>query len=491
MVPYKNKAWKEEMAVRLDLNHVMARFMGEHHGVFDGEIESLMPEAKEIHNGIKEKRSRGELPFMDLPDQDVKPVLELAKQLKKRCESFVVLGIGGSALGNIAVHGALNHPFYNQLSKTGRKRAPRIYVMDNVDPDHLAGLLDILDLKKTCFNVITKSGGTAETMSNFLACQKALIDAVGREAHADRIVVTTDAAKGNLKRVADREGYPCLVIPDGVGGRFSVLTPVGLLSAALSGVNIRELLAGASFMERRCRKVKVWENPAYFNAAVHHILNTKRGKHISVMMPYSNALYVVADWYRQLWAESLGKRRSLDGREVFAGQTPVKSLGTTDQHSQIQLYVEGPNDKVVTFLAVEGYGKKMEIPESYEGMEGISYLGGHTLEGLIQAERMATEYALTRHRRPNLTVTLKEINPFTLGQLFMLYEIQTVFSGGLYRINPLNQPGVEDGKVATYALMGRPGYESQKEEVGAAEPKDDIRVPSHLSNGKRKNRAIR
>jgi glucose-6-phosphate isomerase len=452
MITYKNKAWKEEMAVRLDYNHVMARFMGEEHGVFDGEIESLMPEAREMHHEIKEKRDQGNLPFLDLPDQDVKGILELAKSLRKQCESFVVLGIGGSALGNRCLQSALTHPYYNELTKTGRKRAPRIYVVDNVDPDHLKGLLDILDLKKTCFNVITKSGGTAETMANFLVCQEALINTIGRENHASRIVVTTDKSKGNLKRVAEREGYACLVIPDGVGGRFSVLTPVGLLS-------------GAAFMERRCRKMKVWDNPAYLNAIIHFILGTKRGKHISVMMPYLNALYGFADWYRQLWSESLGKRYSLDGKEVFAGQTPVKSLGTTDQHSQIQLYVEGPNDKVITFLAVENYLEKIVIPEGYSEMEGLSYLGGQSMQALIQAEQKATEYALTLHHRPNLKVTLKELNPFTLGQLFMMYEIQTVVSGGLYKINPLDQPGVEDGKTAAYALMGRVGYEEQKREM--------------------------
>ncbi len=465
MVPYKNKVWKEQMAVRLDVNHVMAGFIGEEDGIFDGEIESLMPESRAIHHDLKEKRERGELPFLDLPGQDVRGILELAKSIRKWCDTFVVLGIGGSALGNIALHQALNHPYFNELSKTGRKRSPRIHIMDNVDPERLAGLLDILDLEKTCFNVITKSGGTAETMANFLVCQEALINAVGRENHVRHFVVTTDRSKGNLKRVADREGYTSLSIPDGVGGRFSVLTPVGLLSAALTGINIRELLAGAAYMERRCRKFRIWENPAYLNAVIHYLLNTKRGKRISVMMPYGNALYGFADWYRQLWSESLGKRYSLDGSEIFAGQTPVKALGTTDQHSQIQLYVEGPNDKVITLIGVEEYRKKLGIPESYTEMEGISYLGKKGLDVLIQSEQRATCYALTKHHRPNLTVTLREINPFTLGQLFMMYEIQTVFSGGLYRINPLDQPGVEDGKIATYALMGRNGYEQQKEEM--------------------------
>ncbi len=473
MVPYKNKIWKEEMAIRLDYNHVMAKFMGEEHGVFDGEIESLIPEARDIHHEIKERRDRGELPFIDLPAQDVKEILEVAKSVKKWCDHFVVLGIGGSALGNITLQQALHHPYYNELSKTGRKRAPKIYVLDNVDPDRLKGLLDIMDLKKTCINVITKSGGTAETMANFLICREALIDAVGSENHSRHILVTTDKSKGNLKRAAERDGYRTLVIPEGVGGRFSVLTPVGLLSAALSGINIRELLAGASFMERRCRKAKLWENPAYLNAAIHFILDTKRGKHISVMMPYVHALRDFADWYCQLWAESLGKRHALDGREVNTGQTPVKALGTTDQHSQVQLYVEGPNNKVFTFVGVEKYNHEMEIPKSYEEMEGISYLGGHTLNELIQAEQKGTTYALTKHRRPNLTITLREVNPFTLGQLFMMYEIQTLFSGGLYRINPLDQPGVEAGKAATYALMGRSGYEEQKREMEEFESLDE------------------
>lgn len=473
MITYKNKVWKEEMSIRLDVNHVMAKFMGEEHGVFDGEIESLMPEARDIHHQMKEKRDRGELPFMDLPNQSVSEILEMAKGIRRWCDYFVVLGIGGSALGNTALHEALQHPYYNELSKTGRHRAPRIYVLDNVDPDQLAAIMDVLDLKKTCFNVITKSGGTAETMANFLICQEALIKALGRENHADHIVVTTDKTKGNLMRVAEREGYRCLVIPDGVGGRFSVLTPVGLLSAAVSGANVRELLAGASFMERRCHKVRIWDNPAYMNAVIHFILDTKRKKHISVMMPYAHALRGFADWYRQLWAESLGKRSSLDGHEVHTGQTPVNALGATDQHSQIQLYVEGPNDKVITFINVEKFKVPMEIPKSYPEMEGLSYLGGHSLQGLMQAEQKGTAYALIQNHRPNLSITLKEVNPFTLGQLFMMYEIQTVFAGGLYRINPLDQPGVEQGKVAAYALMGRQGYEETKAEIEQAEALDE------------------
>lgn len=473
MVPYKNKAWKEEMAIRLDYNFAMAKFMGQEHGVFDGEIESLMPETREIHHDIKERREGGQLPFMDLPNQSVKELLETAKGIRKWCDHLVVLGIGGSALGNITLQDALHHPYYNDLSKTGRKRAPKIYVMDNVDPDRLAGLLDILDLKKTCFNVITKSGGTAETMANLLVCQEALINAVGREAHVKHIVVTTDQEKGNLKRLAEREGYQSFVIPDGVGGRFSVLSPVGLLSAAITGINIRELLAGAAFMERRCRKGKLWENPAYLNAAIHYILDTKRGKHISVIMPYTHALRGFADWYGQLWAESLGKRTSLDGREVSVGQTPISALGTTDQHSQIQLYVEGPNNKVITLVGVGTYRQQVHIPKSYEELEGLAYLGQHTLEELIQAEQQGTTYALTLNHRPNLTVMLRELNAFVLGQLLMMYEIQTVFAGGLYRINPLDQPGVEAGKVATYALMGRQGYEEQREEMERFESKDE------------------
>lgn len=185
------------------------------------------------------------------------------------------------------------------------------------------------------------------------------------------------------------------------------------------------------------------------------------------MMPYSSLLYGLADWYRQLWAESLGKKVNIDGKNVFTGQTPIKALGVTDQHSQVQLYIEGPFDKVFTILAVSSFNHKLPMEPAYPDAPSINYLGGHSMAELIEAERHGTTFALTKNHRPNITITFPEITPHTVGQFLYAFEVAIVFSGGLYHINPLDQPGVEEGKRAAFALMGRPGYEAMKAEIQA------------------------
>jgi glucose-6-phosphate isomerase len=293
-------------------------------------------------------------------------------------------------------------------------------------------------------------------MSNFLVARAWLMRAVGKKGLASRIVATTDATKGHLRKIVEKEGYESFVVPDGVGGRFSALTAVGLISAAVSGIDIEELLAGAAAMDRVCRTDDPEKNPAAMNALLHYLLDTRKGKSISVMMPYVHRLRDFADWYRQLWAESLGKKFSLDGKQVNVGQTPVKALGATDQHSQVQLYMEGPFDKVVTLIGLGKYPKEVKIPKAFSNMEGIAYLGGHTLGELIEVERKATAIALSKNSRPNCAIIAPELNAHTLGQLIYMYELQTAFAGALYNINPFDQPGVELGKQYTYTMMGRP-----------------------------------
>jgi glucose-6-phosphate isomerase len=232
------------------------------------------------------------------------------------------------------------------------------------------------------------------------------------------------------------------------------------------------LLAGAAYMDEIVSESDVYKNPAYM-AAVLQFIAMKSGKNVSVMMPYADSLKYIADWYAQLWAESLGKKYDLQGNEVYVGQTPVKALGVTDQHSQVQLYTEGPFDKVITFLAVGQYRNKVDIPGGYEDIPAVSFLGGHTLNELIQAEQMATEYALLKARRLNCTITLPEVNAFTVGQLLYFMEVETAFIGELLNINAFDQPGVEEGKNATYALLGRPGYEEKKAELDARPQKKE------------------
>ncbi|GAB6179589.1 glucose-6-phosphate isomerase [Desulfotomaculum defluvii] len=465
MTRYQQSHWQNEMRLTIDFNNMMEDYIGPEEGFSKEHIDALTVKIAKAHQSMTVKRNTGAMDWRKLPlDQQevVRDILETAQGIRSWCENFIVLGIGGSALGPLAVHTALNHLHYNELP-VEKRGGPKFYVLDNVDPERVHDLLDIIDPATTVFNVISKSGSTSETMAQFMIVYQMLQEKIGDQ-YAKHVIATTDAEKGNLIKIARQEGFKTFIIPGGVGGRFSELSPVGLLAAAVCGIDIKELLAGAAFMEEICGEANVYQNPAYMLGALQY-LAMRRGKNISVMMPYTDSLKYFADWYAQLWAESLGKRTSLTGEEVFVGQTPVKALGTTDQHSQVQLYTEGPFDKVVTFLTVGRYRKEINIPKVFEEIQGIAFLGGHTLSELITAEQMATEYALMKAQRLNFTISLPEINAFTIGQLIQLLEIETAFTGELLNINAFDQPGVEEGKNATYALLGRPGYEAKKEEL--------------------------
>ena len=263
------------------------------------------------------------------------------------------------------------------------------------------------------------------------------------------------------RKEVQKDNVMSFIVPQNVGGRFSVLSPVGLISAAFTGIDIEKLLLGAEMMDKKCDTDDLFSNPAALFAAIQYLFYWQK-RPISVMMPYSNALYAVADWYRQLWAESLGKKTDRKGNTVDVGPTPVKALGATDQHSQVQLYIEGPHDKIITFLSVESFAKTVKIP-SFDN----HYLGKHTLNGLLKAEEEATRLALTKEGRPNLTISIPKITPETIGQLLYMLELATAYAGELFDIEAFDQPGVELGKQLTYALMGREGFEDTKKEIEA------------------------
>lgn len=371
-------------------------------------------------------------------------------------DNLVVLGIGGSALGNIALQNALRPLNWNSMSPEERNGYLRIFIVDNVDPDYLTAVLDSVDVKSTIFNVISKSGTTAEPMANYLVV-RGILESYGLDVR-NHLVFTTDPERGVLRRIARNEGIRTLEIPPDVGGRFSVLTPVGLLSAKAAGLDIEELIIGAREAYEKTLRSPLWSNPAALIAIV-HFLHYAKGRNISVMMAYSNRLYHLADWYRQLWAESLGKMYDRDGRRVNVGQTPIKALGAVDQHSQVQLYNEGPDDKVVTFLRTEKFERDVTIPKLHENEDELRYLGGKKLSALLNSEQLGTQLALAKHGRPSLTVTFPQIDEYHIGQFFMFYELATVIMGELMNVNPYDQPGVELGKKITYALMGREGFE--------------------------------
>ena len=452
------------MDINIDFTNMMADAIGDEHGITDKEIKDVSNLASKSLKELQDERRGKRHPFMDLPYQEdlIDEIEKTADEIAEGFENFVVLGIGGSALGNIALHNALNHPYYNMLDHEARNGRPKIFVMDNVDPDKFSGFLDVVDPKTTMFNVITKSGTTVETMSQFLIMSKILKNRI-RKDYYKHFICTTDKKQGLMREITDREGFKSFIIPDGVGGRYSVLTPVGLVSASVSGININELLSGASSMDERCAFDDIKDNPALMNALLQYISYKKRGKNVLIMMAYANALRGIVDWFCQLWSESLGKKDSVNGETVNCGSTPVKAIGVTDQHSQLQLYMEGPFDKVITFLHVEKFNKNIEIPKGT--VDKLEYLGGHTLNDLMEAEMVGTQLALTENKRPNCTITLPEISESTIGQLLYMLEVQTAIIGKMYGINPFDQPGVEASKINSYALLGRKGYEERRKEI--------------------------
>ncbi|MDP8900370.1 MAG: glucose-6-phosphate isomerase [Actinomycetota bacterium] len=414
-------------------------------GLTDGDIDGARPRLEEAVD-----RLLGDPPgFIRLPKtrEYARASVSVAEEIRgSGATDFVHAGIGGSALGPMALHQALNHPYYNALS--GR-RGPRIHFAENTDPGSLSAILDIAEPSGTWINAVTKSGSTAETMANFLVLRGYLVDALGSFGYQGRTIVTTDPEKGFLKEISEREDLRVLPIPADVGGRFSVLTPVGLLPAAVTGLDVEALLAGAAQCVDEV-EAQGADHPAVVGAAMHYLMDTERGRNVRVMMPYADSLERLAAWFVQLWAESLGK----EGK----GSTPHGAVGTTDQHSQVQLYMEGPQDKVIEIVEVEEHPRDLTIPEAYADIEGVGYLGGHTMAELLNVECDATREALTEAGRPNSTIRLGTINEENLGYLLQALEVQTAVSGTLYGVNAFDQPGVEAGKEITYKRMGRPGY---------------------------------
>ncbi len=453
----------------LDVNNMLAPALGDR-GVDPDRIGTdLADRFRLAHAAVEARREAGDMGFMQLPYavDSAAEVQTLADSFGQWFDNLVVLGIGGSALGAQAVRDALKGPLYNQLGDEEREYYPRLLVLDNVDPSSVRDLLSHIDVRKTLFNVVSKSGSTAETMAQFLVAWNLLVQEVGIDKAPGHFLFTTSPDRGSLRSMAEAEGVPALAVPDNVGGRFSVLSPVGLLPAAVTGVDIAALLAGARAVEERCRTDVLEENPAGLLATLLWAAHEEAGANVHVFMPYCDRLRSFAGWFQQLWAESLGKAVSTDGRTVHTGPTPLPAVGATDQHSQVQLFMEGPFDKVVLFLAVGDDGDPVAMGGAPTDDPGLAYLVGHTLAELMDAERKATAEALRRNGRPNMTLAVDRLDADRLGRLIMLFELATVYAAALYGVDALDQPGVELGKELTYGLLGRDGFQAIEIDPGA------------------------
>ncbi len=374
-----------------------------------------------IHNYLDkiEARDQG---FYKIVDNDVSEILDFAKSVEGKYEDIVVLGIGGSSLGTICLRQSLTH----------LHESIELHVLDNIDPQYMAQLSDVLDFEKTLFIVISKSGGTPETLSQYFYFRE----------KCDNFVFITGPT-GLLRETGEKEGIKMFEVPENVGGRFSVLTVVGLLPAALIGIDIKKLLEGAQEMRDKFLSEDLEENMCYQIAQMQH-QHGGEGRNMTVMMPYSQRLIRFADWYRQLLAESIGKSKDV-------GLTPINALGVTDQHSQSQLYMDGPDDKFFIFIKVENLGPEVLIPG-----DEVYYLKGVSFNKLMHIEQKGTTDALTHNKKPNITLNVPEVNEHNLGALFMLFEGATAFLGEFYGINAFDQPGVELSKKFTKELLTRP-----------------------------------
>jgi glucose-6-phosphate isomerase len=429
-------------------------------GVPERNLLEAQEKAGEAVEAVLAAVENNQLGFWTLPDDEemCRQCTATGQRLRKEFQAMVVLGIGGSSLGG------------RMLRESLAPDAP-LHFWDNVDPDALRRGLDGIDLEQTCFNVISKSGGTVETAAQFVIVRDLLLRRFGEDGYRKRMVVTTDPAKGVMKDLVDQDGLTHLPVPQNVGGRFSVLSSVGLMPAAFAGMPIEELMAGARAMRTRAENKEITSNPALM-AALIHTEAMALGRRIHVMMPYCNALREFGDWYSQLWAESLGKANGRNGSLINVGPTPVVALGATDQHSQTQLYMEGPADKLITFIQV-GCDSAARIPFPKDLPDAYSYFQNRDVAGLLDAELDGTRFALARSGHPSILVRVTELSAHALGQLIFFYEAKTAFAGEFLDIDAFDQPGVEMGKKIAFGLMGRPEFQDDLQGLNIYRETDD------------------
>ena len=428
--------------------------------VHEHEVESMKALTESARQLLLSKSGAGNdyLGWIDLPvdynKEEFARIKKAAEKIKSDSDVLVVIGIGGSYLGARAAIEFLGHNFFNSVSKDLRK-APEIYFVGNsISSNYLAGLVDVIGDRDFSVNIISKSGTTTEPAIAFRVFKKMLEEKYGKDGAAKRIYATTDKAKGALKKLADAEGYEEFVVPDDVGGRFSVLTAVGLLSIAVSGVDIDELMAGAASARKRCIENDFDNNDAMQYAALRNIM-LRKGKSVEILCDYEPSLHYTLEWWKQLMGESEGK----DNKGLFPASVDL----TTDLHSMGQFIQDGSRIMFETVLNVEKTSREIVIEKEDEDLDGLNYLAGKTMDFVNKCAMNGTILAHTDGNTPNLRVDIPEQTPFYLGELFYFFEFACGLSGYMLGVNPFNQPGVESYKKNMFALLGKPGYEEARE----------------------------
>jgi glucose-6-phosphate isomerase len=453
--------------VRFDYSGLLPEVCGAERGLT---VDHLASESGATLAGIEALHALHDLggTWPTLPDIDATPLAAAGARLRERFTDLVVLGIGGSSLGARAIIRAMTRKSGAALDGSHR-RGMRVHFIENIDAVDISDVLDSFDLATTAFNVVTKSGTTIETMAAFFIVRDRLLQQFGDAGYRDRMYATTDPAAGALRPIVESDKLTSFDVPPRVGGRFSVLSAVGLLPIAAAGLDVVALLDGARQARDASLSRDLLKNPAALFASTQHLLYA-RGVHDVVCMPYSTSLGDISAWFVQLWAESLGKQRP-DGSRV--GPTPIPAIGATDQHSQLQLFMEGTPNKSVLFIEVDEAPADLRVPQIGAMCPSLAHLAGHGVHDILRAELAGVREGLAQSGRPTMTWSIPRIDERSLGALMMTLECATGIAGTLFGVDPYDQPGVELGKVFAHALLGRESSKADAErlhKLAAARP---------------------
>lgn len=423
--------------LHLNYANILKNKVGAKNGISDKVLINFCNKKSSLVKDVFRNKKKAGYDFLNLPDDTalVRKIKKLSSEHEKnKWQNIVVLGIGGSSLGTSAIKNALLSPVSNK---------PNLIVVDNIDPDYVNGILSGINISKSLFVVISKSGTTVEPMFLYGIVKEKLIKKHPKN-YQKNFLFITDPKKGLLRKIGKKEGIAMFDIPPKVGGRFSVLSSVGLIPSALAGVDINGLLKGAKTMREAIKSSSSEANPALLLAVIQFLADKKKSKNMTVLMPYSTLLNKVGDWYSQLLAESIGKN-------IKTGPTPISALGTSDQHSQLQLYTEGPNNKLIVFMRVLKHTYDLELGDVLP--KEIGFLNGKKMSQVIDSAFTGTSESLTKNNRPNVTIEIPKVDARHIGMLFMLFEFQVALLGLLYKVDAFNQPGVEEGKIITKKLL--------------------------------------
>lgn len=432
------------------------------HVISENEMKSMSKLTEAAKELLLSKEGAGNdfLGWIDLPvnyDRDeFARIKRAAKKIQSDSDVLLVIGIGGSYLGARAAIEFLRHGFYNNISKDLRKTPEIYFVGNNISTNYMKGLMDVIEGKDFSINIISKSGTTTEPAIAFRIFKKLLEEKYGKKEAASRIYATTDKARGALKNLANEEGYESFVVPDDVGGRFSVCTAVGLLPIAVSGADIDKLMEGLLEGRKLALEADFWENDALKYAAVRNLL-LRKGKNVEIMANYEPSLHYVSEWWKQLYGESEGK----DQKGIFPAAVDL----TTDLHSMGQFIQDGARIMFETVLNIEKPSCEIILEEEPVDLDGLNYLKGRTVDFVNKSAMNGTILAHTDGNVPNLMINIPEQTEFWLGELFYFFEFACGVSGYILGVNPFDQPGVESYKKNMFALLGKPGYEVQREEL--------------------------